>query len=53
MKTRDIVITAFSIGFGLMCFVWGLLWMVMAKDLGDQLENRTCTRAVYYEGYKR
>ena len=52
MKIRDITIVMFSVGFGLMCFVWGVLWMMMAKDLGEQLENRTCVE-VHYEGYER
>lgn len=44
MRTRESVIVMVSVGFGLMCFVWGLLWMVMAKDLKEQvidLENET------------
>jgi hypothetical protein len=31
------IITSFSVGFGITCFVWGLLWMMMAKDLKEQL----------------
>jgi hypothetical protein len=42
MNTKAIVITSFSIIFGLACFIWGLLWMTIAKDLGNQLENRIC-----------
>lgn len=49
MKIRNIVIVGFSVGFGIVCFIWGLLWMVMAKDLGEQLENNTCTKVIYYE----
>ena len=42
MKKVNIIIVSVSVGFGLMCFIWGLLWMVMAKDLKEQaidLEN--------------
>ena len=42
MKIRNIAIVMFSVGFGLMCFIWGVLWMVMADDLKEQvidLEN--------------
>lgn len=34
MKT---IITGISVGFGLMCFIWGVLWMVMAKDLANSV----------------
>ena len=37
MKNRDIAIVMLSVGFGLMCFIWGVLFMVMAKDLGEQV----------------
>lgn len=37
MKKINIIIVSLSVGFGLMCFVWGLLWMVMANDLKEQL----------------
>ena len=42
MKKINIIIVSVGVIFGLMCFVWGLLWMVMAKDLKEQvidLEN--------------
>ena len=42
MKIRTFAIVSFSLGFGVMCFIWGVLWMVMAKDLKKQvidLEN--------------
>lgn len=42
MKKINIIIVSVSAGFGVMCFIWGLMWMVMAKDLGNQLENRIC-----------
>lgn len=37
MKNRDVAIVGFSLGFGVMCFIWGVLWMVMAKDLKEQV----------------
>lgn len=42
MKKVNIIIVSLSVGFGVMCFIWGVLWMVMAKDLKEQvieLEN--------------
>ena len=42
MKKVNIIIVSVGVIFGLMCFVWGVLWMVMAKDLKEQvidLEN--------------
>lgn len=42
MKKVNIIIVSVSLIFGTMCFVWGVLWMVMAKDLKEQvidLEN--------------
>lgn len=36
MKKVNIIIVSLSVGFGVMCFIWGVLWMVMAKDLGKQ-----------------
>lgn len=37
MKKVNIIIVSVSVGFGLMCFIWGLMWMVMAKDLKEQV----------------
>ena len=37
MNTKGIVITCFSVVFGVMCFIWGLLFMAMAKDLKEQV----------------
>lgn len=37
MNTKGMIITSFSVGFGVMCFIWGLMFMVMAKDLKEQL----------------
>lgn len=42
MKKVNIIIVSVSVGFGVMCFIWGVLWMVMADDLREQvidLEN--------------
>ena len=38
MKKRYIAITSFSIGFGVTCLVWGLIWLVMAKDLSNKVK---------------
>ena len=38
MKVKNIAMMLFSIAFGITCFVWGVLWMVMAKDLKEQVE---------------
>ena len=37
MKKVNIIIVSVGVIFGLMCFIWGLMWMVMAKDLKEQL----------------
>ena len=37
MKKVNIIIVSASLIFGTMCFIWGVLWMVMAKDLKEQL----------------
>ena len=37
MKKVNIIIVSLSVGFGVMCFIWGVLWMVMAKDLKEQV----------------
>ena len=52
MKKVNIIIVSVSVGFGLMCFIWGLLWMVMAKDLKEQvidLENEVIQLKWAYE----
>lgn len=37
MKIKNWAIVMFSVGFGVMCFVWGVLWMLMAKDLVEKV----------------
>lgn len=37
MKKVNIIIVSVSLIFGTMCFIWGVLWMIMAKDLKEQL----------------
>lgn len=37
MKKVNIIIVSVGVIFGLMCFIWGLMWMVMAKDLKEQV----------------
>lgn len=34
---KKTVLIIFSISFGITCFIWGVLWMVMAKDLSDSI----------------
>ncbi len=36
MNNKNIIITGFSLGFGLMCFIWGVLWMMMCLDYKHQ-----------------
>lgn len=37
MKNKEVAIVGFSIGFGVMCFIWGLLWMMMCLDYKEQV----------------
>lgn len=37
MKNRHVAVVGFCVGFSVVCFIWGVLWMVMAKDLKEQL----------------
>ncbi|MGM9879465.1 MAG: hypothetical protein ACI31R_05540 [Bacilli bacterium] len=39
MKIKNIAIIGFSLGFGVMCFVWGVLWMVMCLDYKEQVSK--------------
>ena len=38
MSNKQFGITVFSVAFGIMCLIWGVLWMVMANDLGEKAE---------------
>ena len=38
MKIRDIAIVLFSVGFGITCLCFGVLWMMIAKDLGEKVD---------------
>lgn len=38
MKNRDVAIVGFCVCFGIACFVWGTMWMQMAKDLQEKVE---------------
>ena len=37
MKNKHVAVVGFCVGFSVVCFIWGVLWMVMAKDLKEQL----------------
>ena len=37
MKVKETIIMSFCICFGLMCFVWGVLWMIMCLDYKKQV----------------
>ena len=39
MKIRTFAIVSFSLGFGVMCFIWGVLMGVMAKDLVTKVKG--------------
>ena len=39
MKNRDIAIIGFCLGFGVMCFIWGVLWMMMCLDYKEQVSR--------------
>jgi hypothetical protein len=36
MKNWQFIITVGSLAIGIIAFVWGVLWMMMAKDLVDK-----------------
>ena len=38
MKYRDIAIVGFCIGLSIVCVAWGVLWMIMAKDLSEKVD---------------
>ena len=33
MNNKQFGVVVFSVAFGVTCFLWGVLWLVMAKDL--------------------
>lgn len=37
MKVKNIAISMFSIIFGVICFIWGLLWVMMCLDYKEQV----------------
>ena len=39
MKIKKFAIVSFSLGFGVMCFIWGVLWMMMCLDYKDQVSR--------------
>lgn len=38
MKNKHVAIVGFSIGFSIVCLIWGVLWMIMAKDLSEKVD---------------
>lgn len=39
MKNRNICIVGFSLVFGMICFIWGVLWMEMCLDYEKQVNR--------------
>jgi len=39
VKIRNFAIVSFSLGFGVMCFIWGVLWMMMCLDYKEQVSR--------------
>lgn len=39
MKSKDIAILSFSVGFCAICFIWGVLWMTMCLDYKKQVDK--------------
>lgn len=37
MSNKQFGVAVFSIVFGIMCFLWAVLWVVMAKDLSEKV----------------
>lgn len=38
MNNKEFTLIIFSICFGFACFIWGVMWMEMAKDLGEKVD---------------
>lgn len=39
MKNRYVALVGFCVGFSVVCFIWGVLWMVMCLDYKDQVNK--------------
>lgn len=39
MKNRHVALVGFCVGFSVVCFIWGVLWMVMCLDYKDQVNK--------------
>lgn len=39
MKNRHVAVVGFCVGFSVVCFIWGVLWMVMCLDYKEQVSR--------------
>lgn len=39
MKNKHVALVGFCVGFSVVCFIWGVLWMVMCLDHKDQVNK--------------
>ena len=39
MKNRYVAVVGFCVGFSVVCFIWGVLWMVMCLDYKEQVSR--------------
>lgn len=39
MKNRHVAVVGFCVGFSVVCFIWGVLWMAMCLDYKEQVSR--------------
>lgn len=39
MKNRNVAVVGFCVGFSVVCFIWGVLWMAMCLDYKEQVNK--------------
>ncbi|MBQ8206775.1 MAG: hypothetical protein IJZ77_04865 [Bacilli bacterium] len=39
MKNRHVAVVVFCVGFSVVCFIWGVLWMAMCLDYKEQVSR--------------
>lgn len=37
MKNKHVALVGFCVGFSVVCFIWGILWMMMCLDYKEQI----------------
>ena len=37
MRNRDVAVVGLSVGFSIVCLIWGTIWLIIAKDLSDKV----------------